>query len=58
MCSLTFQADGNLVIYWNGSPIWQSGTKDKGYYLKFQDKHDYADRLFILSEFGKYLWDS
>jgi hypothetical protein len=55
-CTLAFQADGNLVVYYNRVAIWNAGTgAGHGKALWFQNVPPY---LYILNAAGGYAWQS
>ena len=55
MCSLVFQGDGNLVDYYNGTPLWNSRTEGRGVTLVALNVSPW---LQILDAGGAVIWDS
>jgi len=52
---LRFQDDGNLVLYYEGKPCWQSKTPGVGKKLVVADSMPY---LMVLDEAGDVAWYS
>lgn len=52
-CDLVFQGDGNLVSYYNGSPLWASGTNPQGQSMVCLN---HAPWIQILNANGSVIW--
>lgn len=52
-CDLVFQGDGNLVSYYNGSPLWASGTNPQGQSMVCLN---HAPWIQILNTSGSVIW--
>ncbi|MCJ1251674.1 hypothetical protein MMC30_008909 [Trapelia coarctata] len=55
LCSLNFQGDGNLVTYYNHTPLWSSGTAGTGQKMVCLDA---APWIEILDAAGNVIWDT
>jgi hypothetical protein len=55
VCDLTFQGDGNLVTYYNGTPQWSTGTAGVGSTMKCLNA---APWIQILDASGNVVWDT
>lgn len=55
VCDLTFQGDGNLVTYYNGTPQWSTGTAGVGNTMKCLNA---APWIQILDASGNVVWDT
>ena len=45
-CYLTFQNDGNLVLYHDQRPLWSSGTHGQGYTSMYYDVENKSFKFF------------
>lgn len=55
LCSMNFQGDGNLVTYFNSTPLWSSGTSGVGSEMVCIDEEPWIQ---ILDGSGKVVWDT
>ncbi|KAH8799794.1 hypothetical protein F5884DRAFT_686279 [Xylogone sp. PMI_703] len=55
LCHLSFQGDGNLVTYFNNTPLFSSGTAGRGAKLTALNKAPY---LQIFDASGAVIWDT
>ncbi|KAL1983266.1 hypothetical protein VTN96DRAFT_288 [Rasamsonia emersonii] len=53
LCHLSFQGDGNLVTYYNNTPLWSTGTAGVG---KTMNCLNAAPWIEILDASGKVVW--
>ena len=54
-CLLTFQGDGNFVLYVNGQPKWDTKSAGKGVSLLLQDTKPY---IAVYNAAGNYVYTS
>ena len=53
LCYMSFQGDGNLVLYFNGTSYWDAGTNPGGYKLVLADQ---KPLLSVLNSSGQAIW--
>jgi len=54
-CNMTFQGDGNLVTYFMGVPLWDSGTQGVGVSMVCLDVEPW---IKILGAGGEEVWNT
>ena len=52
-CKLIFQTDGNFVEYYDGVPVWNTGTYNRGQTLAMQNTVPY---MYIVDKNGAVIW--
>jgi hypothetical protein len=55
LCTISFQGDGNLVTYYNGTVLWATKTQNKGNSLVFLNTSPWIE---ILDASGTNIWST